>query len=127
MEQRDLDSRKFASKSFWKSVPIRVHSWLRFFRVPARGRSTGGRHFHVWFDTQVFGDAFDNDAQVARSRVAVAIEHPVKGLFPKARLARQLLERDLSVDQIAQHGKSLGGFAVHQGAQGFGIKRTRKF
>src|SRR5436309_3433843 len=105
MERPDLNSRKFAefaSKSF---LEIRVHPCpsvvKNSFGVPARGRSTVGRHFHVRFDAQVFGDALDNDAQVARGRVAVAVEHPVKGLFTKTRLTCQLLERDLSVDQIA--------------------------
>src|SRR5213592_2935387 len=87
------------------ALPLWVHSWLRFFRVPARGRSTVGRHFHARLDAQVFGDALDDDAQVARGRVALAIEHPVQGLFAQARLARQLLERDLSMDQIAQAWK----------------------
>jgi ribosomal protein L13 len=103
-----VNSRNSRQRLFWKSVFIRVHPWSRILRIPAHGRSTVGRHFHARFDAQVFGDALDNDAQVARSRVAVAVEHPVKSLFPKARLARQLLERDLSVKDGVPHVQAPG-------------------
>ena len=54
--------------------------------------------FHAGFDAQVFGDALDDNAQVPRRRVAVAMEHPMKGLFAQAGLPRQFFETNFGVD-----------------------------
>src|SRR2546423_13050829 len=69
--------------------------------------STCGCHFHARFDAQVFGDALDDQAKIARGGVAVAMEHPVQRLFTQAGLPRQFFERDLRVNQIAKYGKTL--------------------
>ena len=69
------------------------------------------RQFHARFDAQVFGNAPNNHAQIVRRGVAIAVQHPVQRLFAQTGLARQFLEGDFGVNQIAQHGKPLGGFA----------------
>ena len=101
------------------SAPFRAASWF--------GCSTCGCHFHARFDAQVFGDALDDQAKIARGGVAVAMEHPVQRLFAQAGLPRQSLERDFGVDKIAKYGKTLSRFALQQRAHGFGTKRPRKF
>jgi len=64
--------------------------------------SASHRSFHARLDTEIFGDALDDHAQIARGGVASTVQHPVERLFAKTGLPRQLFERDFGVDQIAQ-------------------------
>ena len=48
-------------------------------------------------------------------------------LFAQASLPRQFFEGDFGVNQVAEHGKPLGGFAFKQRAHGFGVERPREF
>src|SRR5258706_13721441 len=59
------------------------------------------RHFYARFNAEVFGDAFDDQTQVARRRVAAAIQHPVQCFLTQAGLPRQFLEGDFGVNQVA--------------------------
>ena len=76
-------------------------------------RFSGARgQFHAGFDSEVVNDALDDHAQVPRSGVAVAIEHPGKGFFAQAGLSRRFFETDFCVDQIAQYGKPNSSFSL---------------
>jgi len=59
-------------------------------------------YFHIGFDSQVLGDALNDQTQVPRCGVAVVIEHPAKGFFAQAGLPRQLFETDVRVDKVSQ-------------------------
>jgi hypothetical protein len=77
----DFDPGKLAQRQFPADIepPVNVRSigfgCQSLAMAMNYGRVSG--EFHTRFDAQVFGDALDDNAQVPRGRVAVAVEHPV--------------------------------------------------
>jgi hypothetical protein len=52
---------------------------------------------HTRFDTEVFGYALDNNAQMAGGGITPMTEHPVERLFAQAGLPSKFLEGDFRV------------------------------
>jgi len=87
--------------------------------APSEGRSVnwlsgvhGQFNLYLWFDAQVFGNAFNNEAEISRSGVAIAIKHPMEGFFAQAGLTRQFLKTNVRVDDVAKDGKSNSSFTL---------------
>jgi hypothetical protein len=95
--------------------------------VNHRRCSTARAQLYAGFDAQVFGDALEDNARVPRRGIAVAVEHPVKGLFTQPGLPRQFLKTNFGVDGVAQYGKPKSGFTLQKAVNPFRVKRPRKF
>src|SRR5665213_105670 len=89
--------------------------------------SNAGGDFHTRFDAQIFRYALNDKAKIPRGGVAVALEHPMQGFLANAGLSRQFFETDFGIHEVAQYGKSNGGFTPQKAVNRFRIKQPREF
>jgi len=85
-------------------------------REPGAVRPRLGKdgQFHGGFDSQVGGDALDDQTQVPSRWVAVVIEHSMQGFFPQSGLPGQFLKANGGVDEVAEPGKRPGTVAFQK-------------